>query len=1068
MEAIMKKSSTAVNLFRALIAGSVIFIGGYTLAQGLLNSDNENVDTGPYTVTFRLDTGDETTAKICSEAVENGTGSCRDRNVTAYYQDNFQTIDVPRDGKEYPYLSGMHIQWETDNMMDIRSSVVIKGRYVQNEILHTVSFYLDYNKEVSLGYVFVEHGGQVEQEVFNHYRALASERYAKEGYKFIGFSAYYASENPANKFTIKANSVMVDNDIDVVLDYAERLVDIKFYDENKTLITGIDKKVLYGSDLGVIPQTITDKVNELNKRGDGYYYLAHFTIDDSGVFTPSEETISSDLKIKDISNDEDSYGIGIFKKDILTIKFITTYNNVEYVQEKSYSYSDKHVLSAADFEDVDPEDLKNLDELTIHWPIDTYVGKTVDSDMVIRSTIDVKQIAINYKVQLRDESDPSAFKDITSEFDFETIIMDSNTRLKGIPNVYGETKYSFMYFKISTKPDVEYTYEQLMYYHFKEDATISIYYERRRANIKFRFTTALDGAPLTLSTYVGAAGVELPFGAKVQAPEGKYFTGKWKYSYTVFENGIKYTKEEVYDSTSGSGDTIKVVEPEMVLEPQFEVIRINVEIYDRDKTTLLVNKPLVSYGSNLSSDFDVAMGKLTAAENEKFTYWARFDILSYQTSANYIKGENGDTLKFYPEFSTAEYFVIIKNDDNSEITRYAIDGVKTVADYINQLAVDGLSPVISGGYEFKGWLIANDLYSMSDVVKKSSDLSIIAKTEAQEYKVQYNFVYQVRTSSGISYVNQSYESLDKIVIGSSLGADAYDVLKANALKLIKANVSSVPDLTSLDNYTIASNFTTFDNLQISMNTPIPYHTAYIYNDGSEDYYKLILTIIPKTVSIKYQTMLYDNYARVVGIRDIGTTSYQYMNDPLGYKVLFVDHFGKDKFMNDLFYTFKGYVDEYGNVYTEEDNSYLDNELITKNLTLVALYEEVRPAIRIFGPKTIAALDKNSENNNATFSSNYEAITELSVEQGGSLSLSSDVFKTGILLYIGNHRQGQSSSSVTLSDNIVIEGEVYRVKGVRRLASEEKVILIDDFLTTDIDSLTETMNYVLVLEKVVTL
>ncbi len=66
----MKKSSVAVNLFRALCVGSVIFIGGYTIAQGLLNSDNTNVDIGPYEVTFKLDMDDEATNKICTEAIE--------------------------------------------------------------------------------------------------------------------------------------------------------------------------------------------------------------------------------------------------------------------------------------------------------------------------------------------------------------------------------------------------------------------------------------------------------------------------------------------------------------------------------------------------------------------------------------------------------------------------------------------------------------------------------------------------------------------------------------------------------------------------------------------------------------------------------------------------------------------------------------------------------------------------------------------------------------------------------------------------------------------------------------
>ena len=1059
----MKKSSVAVNLFRALCVGSVIFIGGYTIAQGLLNSDNTNVDIGPYEVTFKLDMDDEATNKICTEAIEDGRGNCRDVKVKAYYQDNFQTIDVPSAGKEYPYQSGKHIQWDKENLMNIKSSVIVKGRYVEDEILHNVRFYLDYKREELLGNVMVTHNESISQEALNYYRSLGVQN-ERVSYQFDGFSAYYASEIAENKFKVAANYGTVTDDLDILLTYSKRFIKVNFYDENMTLIEGINREVLYNSPLGDIPTEVSKKLEELKKKEDGYYYLAHFK-SENGVFTITDDIVDPDLIVEDKTKNIEEYNIGIFKKDTVEVKFITEYNNNTYTVRVSFNYLDKHVFEEADFAYATPEELKNVPEVTIKWPMDDYIGKVIDSDMVIRSEVEVKKLNIDYKVLLQDLNDPTAYDDVTSEFDYSSIKVNYGSKLSSIPDVYGLLEYAFIHFKLSNF-DKELTYEELLKFTFVEDTTISVYFKRKAATVYFKSSVDIDNNKAILNTYVGADNVILPVGVKPIAPEGKYFTGKWEYSYKVVESGVIVTKKVIYDSNN-SADRINVTEPTVELTPVFSDIRVTVEIYQGDKTSIISTTRNVMYGSDLTDVFNFALGSLNASgDNVKFAYWSRFDDLLTNCTPEYIKGENGDVLKFYPEFMTSEHHVIFKNKDGSEITRYIVDGTKTVQDYITQLENDSsVSVTIPGGFEFERWSIASPDFALDTVVPLNSNLSIIAVTTAKEYNINFVLDYVIKDATGTSSATQSFASANQsVTVGQPLGADNYDLLLKEVSDYVKANYTSVAGISNLDNYSIASSFMTMDNLLIGSSTPIQYNDAYISVDGSDELYNINITIKPKKVKISYQTGEYDLYGRMIGVKDIYQTTYEYFESAQGYEVKYKEHFGPDKFASESLYTFIGWTDKYNNFYEQGGLEFISNDLITEDLTIVAKYNPIKPSVRIFGLKTLAAFDVANEIDLMTFSSNYVAAGELTTDYGSELNLSSsDVLKNALILYIANNNSTQSSS-ITIHDEFFIEGKAYRISGVRELGTNEEVIPIDDFLSSTISSLTRTINYVLVLEE----
>ena len=92
---------------------------------------------------------------------------------------------------------------------------------------------------------------------------------------------------------------------------------------------------------------------------------------------------------------------------------------------------------------------------------------------------------------------------------------------------------------------------------------------------------------------------------------------------------------------------------------------------------------------------------------------------------------------------------------------------------------------------------------------------------------------------------------------------------------VKANYTSVAGISNLDNYSIASSFMTMDNLLIGSSTPIQYNDAYISVDGSDELYNINITIKPKKVKISYQTGEYDLYGRMIGVKDIYQTTYEY-------------------------------------------------------------------------------------------------------------------------------------------------------------------------------------------------
>ena len=81
--------------------------------------------------------------------------------------------------------------------------------------------------------------------------------------------------------------------------------------------------------------------------------------------------------VEDKTKNIEEYNIGIFKKDTVEVKFITEYNNNTYTVRVSFNYLDKHVFEEADFAYATPEELKNVPEVTIKWPMDDYIGKVI-------------------------------------------------------------------------------------------------------------------------------------------------------------------------------------------------------------------------------------------------------------------------------------------------------------------------------------------------------------------------------------------------------------------------------------------------------------------------------------------------------------------------------------------------------------------------------------------------------------------------------------------------------------------------------------------------------------------
>lgn len=1051
----MKKSSIGVNLFRTLIVGSAIFLGGYTIAQGIMNSNKENVNIGPYTVTFRLDNADDLTSTVCEEALENGDVGCGDRKVTAYYQDNFQTIDVPEAGKDYPYYIGHHIEWDLDNLYSITDSVIVKGRYVKDEILHKVNFYLDYDKEAPIGYIFVSHGESPTQDDLDDYRAQAEGSYQKPGFEFVGFTAFYSSEREGNRFLVEANYGEVKTDIDIVINYMPKSIKVSFFDENHAAISGADKNVLYNTSLGSIPQSVTDALNAARAKDDAYYYLAHFNIED-GVFVPDNEAITEDSIVKS----DGTYNIGIFKKDVVTVTFKTTYMDQTVIDTKSFMYADKYVLKDSDFEGI-----KTISSVGIEvtWPKADYVGRTVDSDIVIEALVNVKKVNVSYKVMLEDINNPGTYSDITSEFSLENEVLDYNSTLTNIPDVNSLLEYTFSHFTVSTDPTVEYTYQTLVSYHFKRDTEITIYYARRKATVTFNGATdALDN-PLKIETYIGAPNVILPYGSTVRVPEGKYFTNKWNYSYVSKHENVQETINKVYDSSS-STDTISVYDTDLVLNPEFKDILVNVKVYDRDQVTLLKEFTSVKYGTDLTRDFDDI--KPVKGDNEDLIQWKRFDEEPGHIDCSYnnIKGFNGETIKFYPEFETTEYRVVFKNDDGTEIAGYTIDGTKTVNDYISQLTTAGISATVPDGYEFDGWTIYND-QPLTYVVPNNSNFSITAKKKGKEYDVKFNFEYHLSLADGTNTVEtQSFTTTNKVTIGKALDRD-YDALKEAALILLNTNTSSVSGLSSLDNYTISTNFSSLNNQQILNNTPIAYSSDSISSDSGTDYFNLYLRIVPKTVTVNYLTMTIDGYGRYLGISKIYSENYTYMSDTAGYQVVLADHFGEDKLLDSTRFKFVGWHDDAGNEYNISSDR-ISNSHVTGNITLVAKYKELRPIVRIFGPKTELALDSQYEIDNSTFNSNYTVVSELATTNGDNVSLNNEDLKKEIILYIGQNL-ATASSTPGFDDVFTLGENQYQITGIRHLGKEtETVMSLDDFFNKTITSIQETENYILVLTKVI--
>lgn len=1027
----MSKSTAAVTLFRILIAGTVIAGGGYLVAQSILNKDSDNINIGPFTLTFRVDTeGDQTTKQVCVDNSSSTIFSCNDQYVTAYYKDNYQTladkIPVAGEVNSFPKLEGYHIQWDIDNLNLVTSNLIIKGRYIENSVTHKVVFKTDY--DTFIGTVLVEDTKGPNEKEMADINELAKSIYEKTGSIFAHWDVRYADRFDENGDPLMASLHYVNADIIATAIYTPRFVEVNFLDVDGSTVLA-NKEVRFGSTLGEIPASIYQKVEEYQARKDAYYYLGKVTSDGGIIEIDPSVDISSNTLITTPTNDE-SYNIQILSRSYVTVTFISSYDGQTKTDVRSFSYTEGHKLNAADFSSIDAIEHNGID---ISWPVDEYLGVVVDHDIVIQATYSIKKVNISYEAYVADFN-TGVYSKVDGILPSETDSVDYGSTLSRSLNVSSFNEYQFVRFELGTGVEIM-KEADLSLLTFSEDTVIKAYFTHRAATVTFKNAVNASQQPAIINTYIGAPSVAYSNNNfNVVIPEGKYFTNTWTYSYKHTVNGVTSTVNKIYNSTPMSGETITITEGSVVLTPVFEDITFTV-LFKYQDGSIAKTYSKVIYGTE---DLARAVPEPSLGNNERFLGWFfdRNQSIGVGLATNPLVGkicaEKDSTVVFVARIETQEVYVNFYEDSSGGVPVYSTvnPGSRTFIDFIRDYTnLPAYQDPVRPGYKFIEWVVPTG-YSLDDIAPSSINLSIVARFEGIEMDVQYNLVYLNSEGAKIETPLTSVVS-DRVKIGEEFIPDL------SALEELVFQSFNYGDGYTSSNFELNTTFNTtsdFNGSSFKSGDLVTYDPSYVDNNGN---FRLFVQVVPKSVGVTY-------YAALDGeIVTLGSNySYTVTSNKDGYKLLWKNHFNfQSHFPSfDVLYDFGGWVVD-GVSYTS-NTDFISDSKITGDLKCYAIIHEKKVKVNIYALKNVTPEFLNNNSTEHTylpyFNDNYQKLYSSSlVDRGGSVDLTNNEFeiKTQILAFINEMRRnnGQEGDLLTLENaGFTISGVTYKLEGYRLL------------------------------------
>lgn len=1059
----MSKSSTAITLLRILVSGTIIASGGYLVAQSILNKDSDNIYIGPFTLTFRVDTeGDQVTKQVCSDNSSSTVFSCNDQYITAYYKDNYQTLadKFPQAGEAsgFPKLEGYHIQWDIDNLSLVTSNLIVKGRYVENSVSHSVVFKTDY--DTYIGSLLVEDTKGPNENEMADINDLAKTVYEKTGYAFAHWDVRYANRFDENGDPLVANLHYVNDDVIATAVYSPRFVEVNFLDMDGSTVLAT-KEVRFGSAMGEIPTSIFDKVGEYQSRKDAYYYLGKVRSEGGVVEVDQTVNISPETIVTTTSNAE-SYNIQIVSRNYVTVTFVSSYGGQTKTDVRTFSYTEGHKLNQADFDSIDAISHNGID---ISWPVDTYIGTVVDRDIVINASYNIKKVNISYEAYVA-EFNTTSYSKTSGILPDVTDSINYGSTLNRSLNASSLSEYSFDYFLVGDDTETKYNEAELSLLTFSEDTLIHGYFSHRNAKVTFKNATNSSGSSAVIDTYIGAPNITFN-GFIINTPEGKIFTEKWNYSYVQTVNGVTSTVHKVYNSNLNANETITVAQSNIVLTPIFEDITFKVE-FRLEGVGVVRTFNQVIYGT---TDLAKNVPNPNLKPNEIFRGWY-YDFASstgvdpsYTPTVDRIIANNGCTIVFVAKIDTQETYIDFYAN-SSKVHTIVNNGSSTFTDYISQyMSMTGYDAPTLEGYTFVEWGVPAGC-ELGEIPSIQLDHQIVARFTGNEYDVNYTLVYTdsngSKVSTGLSGTN------DRVQVGKSYQPNM-DEIKEKVFNVFDYGMGY-----SSNSFELISEFNTmpdYNGASFIAGTTVTYNPDFIDDDGK---FNLYIQVVPKTININY-------YAAVDGSMATLGTRYTYTvtsNKGTGYSLLWRQNFNFDEisYSFDTLYDFGGWVIN-GTTYKSEGDYVPDIE-ITGDLNCYAIILEKKVNINLYALTNFN--DKTLFNNNSYehtylpgFNQNYAKLYSSSaVDRGEGIDLSSKQMDltTSILSYVNKMRidNGQQEVADNIDDaTFTVGGITYKVKGYRLLggySADAPTNALSNLwgLHTDLN---ETLNLILDLETI---
>lgn len=1014
----MGRSSLSIKLFRALIVGSVVTAGSYIIVQGTQNYNHEKINLGPFRIQFSLDTANsKVTREVCESIKPGESFTCADQVITAVYDDNYRTlaakIPAANTPNGYPNLVGYHISWDLSNLGSVASDLIVKGQYVEDAESYPVLFVTSAGLPIDTQIVPAGETADIEAASV---KARSSD-FEEVGKQFAGWDGQY--------FNIQGPTTLYAR-------YTDRWVEVSISDLKGQ---SLEKRLVrYGDKLGELP-AVPDEYVEAD---DGYYYWALMELKD-GVLS-EKATVAADTAVRTKTNAE-VFTIQLRKRSFVRVSFVsTTSNGVQVVDTREYSYAEKHVLTAADFTGVDQVDDNGV---TVDWSL--HYGTVADRDLILYADCSLKTLELRFESYLRDD-ESSSYVLTPGLLPYEQTSVKYGSVLTEALNVGALNEYRFEYFTVGSDP-AQLSESELMSRMFQSDGEIRAYFVRRPATVRF-INSYLNGdasAPASIATYVGADNIVFDaVSFFVKAPEGYYFTDKWRYSAKI--DGV--TTSLIYDSSVGSGDKIVVNAQEVYLEPIFEKITFDVEFYDENGLKLATKKGIF-YNENMVAGFKVP-DYVPSASNITFDGWVFKPDLSTLSNPSLstpvltgVRAGHLDVLAFQAAVTVTEHYINFRADSVKSTIVYQIanTGDKTIREYLDILNSDSsFAEPVKDGFVFQSWYW-NSQYADSYIVDIGEDFNILPKYVGATYKVQYHFLVQ----NGSSYIDHDLTHSFEVQVDTAY-RDDMDAVRAEARTVLENSHSAWSDGYEIDSsFYLSSGFNT---KTLGTGDIVTYDPLTLSDDPlnpGQKVFNVYVRAVPRTATIYYKAVINHTTYDLAG----SNNTYVYNSEADGYHYLWGDRFDFASYAPTIagVLEFVGWTDG-STEYLAADGYIPNSRFNSSTVTLYAKFRELKVSVNFYGAVTEHGLNIASENAAlSSFGSDFRCFKTLAGDSGDDLSFADyqSVVNTYLAALAGTE----------------LGGTAYEVTKVRRLGETTEY----DLATLDLNAVGSSRDYVFVLTPI---